>query len=565
MSVPDPLHWDTPIVDPHGRPTPEFIRKFNDQRANNDVTAADLAGKVSKGGDTMTGELILAGAPADPNGAATKDYVDTHSGGGRLSALTDVSLGVLSDGDDLTFDSVLGKWTNKQPTGGAGGTVVAYAFPCTGFNVADTGAFATLSNILIPTDSITVLSMVGQFNNLTIGNVYSMFIAEVNATTGAILSTVATAASRFTTTATGVQQHEFSLAAPVTLLAGHTYILALVITNGTGTSANRAFVNTSSTLAYDTLPLDQGKTLLQWGATAARMWYAQNSDAPTSGTPTNHGAGAYGLGIKYQLAGGGGTSSGREVLTANRTYFVATTGSDTNDGLTAGTPFATIQKAIDVACALDLSIFNVTIQVADGTYAAVTLKPYVGRGPITIVGNSTTPNNVVINNASGNAISSAAMCGNWQIQFLKLTAGGINIQAAAGSNITLTGVNHGTCGNYHMRALSGGQITIATSGYEISGGALRHLFAYLGGMITYNGPQTVTVVGTPNFSQQCAYAADNGAIQFNGGVAFTGAATGQRYLAQANGVIDTSASSGGSTTFFPGSVAGATATGGQYL
>ena len=60
----------------------------------------------------------------------------------------------------------------------------------------------------------------------------------------------------------------------------------------------------------------------------------------------------------------------REQLTANRTYYVRTDGSDGNNGLanSSGGAFLTIQKAIDTVAALDLSIYNVTVQVADGTY-----------------------------------------------------------------------------------------------------------------------------------------------------------------------------------------------------
>jgi hypothetical protein len=68
--------------------------------------------------------------------------------------------------------------------------------------------------------------------------------------------------------------------------------------------------------------------------------------------------------VHPSLVGGG-----RQILTANQAYYVRTDGSDSNTGLanTAGGAFLTIQKAIDTVAALDLSIYNVTIQVGNGT------------------------------------------------------------------------------------------------------------------------------------------------------------------------------------------------------
>src|SRR6185369_10759347 len=92
----------------------------------------------------------------------------------------------------------------------------------------------------------------------------------------------------------------------------------------------------------------------------------------------------------------------REKLTANRTYYVATTGLDTNTGLAVGTPFLTIQKAIDTAAGLDLGIFTITINVADGTYTGgMVPKTLVGAGGIIISGNTTTPTNCIVAVTSG--------------------------------------------------------------------------------------------------------------------------------------------------------------------
>jgi DNA-binding CsgD family transcriptional regulator len=81
-------------------------------------------------------------------------------------------------------------------------------------------------------------------------------------------------------------------------------------------------------------------------------------------------------------------SGGREVLTANRTYYVRTDGSNSNDGLsnTSGGAFLTIQKAIDIVAALDLSIYNVTIQVGSGTYTsgAAVNGAWIGAGIVAL-------------------------------------------------------------------------------------------------------------------------------------------------------------------------------------
>ncbi len=104
--------------------------------------------------------------------------------------------------------------------------------------------------------------------------------------------------------------------------------------------------------------------------------------------------------VSFPASGGA-----RELLTANRTYYVRTDGSDSNNGLanTSGGAFLTIQKAIDTAAALDLSIYNVTIQIADGTYtitSAILGKSAVSAGEIWFVGNETTPANVLLTSST---------------------------------------------------------------------------------------------------------------------------------------------------------------------
>lgn len=96
-----------------------------------------------------------------------------------------------------------------------------------------------------------------------------------------------------------------------------------------------------------------------------------------------------------------------------RTFYVRPDGSDTNTGLanTAVTAFRTIQKAINAAYSIDAKGSVVQIRVADGTYAE-SIRVYgrlVGAfddtdQPFRIIGNETTPANVVIRPVGADAV-----------------------------------------------------------------------------------------------------------------------------------------------------------------
>lgn len=91
-------------------------------------------------------------------------------------------------------------------------------------------------------------------------------------------------------------------------------------------------------------------------------------------------------------------------ITTQTNFYVSPVGSDLNDGLSAGSPFLTIQKAIDSIPTLVGGV--VQINLADGTYtnsALITTPPFFARTGnssfntvVKIVGNLTTPANVII-------------------------------------------------------------------------------------------------------------------------------------------------------------------------
>lgn len=253
----------------------------------------------------------------------------------------------------------------------------------------------------------------------------------------------------------------------------------------------------------------------------------------------------------------------REMLTANRTYYVRTDGSDSNDGLvnTSGGAFLTIQKAIDIVGGLDVSIYNVTISVQAGTYTGTNaIKNFVGAGRCTIegVGNTT-----IVNPTAASCFSLDGIKSLWTVKNLKVqtTTSGNGFSLILGSSLTINGVEFGACpSSIHIYA---GQqcIVFMTGNYTISGAAGYHYYAEVGGVIYVPGGITTTVSGTPAFTT-FANAVNLGTIR-SASQTFSGSATGTRCSVSVNAIIiGTGTAANG--TYFPGNVAGSTATGGQF-
>lgn len=258
----------------------------------------------------------------------------------------------------------------------------------------------------------------------------------------------------------------------------------------------------------------------------------------------------------------------RRMLTADATFYVdGAAGSDANDGLAPGAAaFATIQKAIDTAAGLDLGIHNVTISVADGTYAPFTLKRCVGAGAVSIVGNLTTPANVHVTSADDNVtiVRGENVVTIYTIRGVKLSAAGGGgrylLYGSGTTQIRFGNIDFGAATNHIycdlgalVRTLSG-----PDGNYTISAGAARHLWAFWGGLIYISGGMT-TLSGTPAFSTAFAVAGERAGIRSSG--TFSGSATGKRYEVTLNAVINTG---GGGAGYYPGNLTGTAASGGEY-
>lgn len=244
----------------------------------------------------------------------------------------------------------------------------------------------------------------------------------------------------------------------------------------------------------------------------------------------------------------------RDVLTANRSYYVRTDGSNSNNGLanTSGSAFLTIQKAIDTVATLDIATFSVTINVADGTYTGANTVngAWLGSGVVSVVGNTTTPANVIINPASGSCFR-AQNGGSLTVSGMEVR-GGVGLQASYGGMITAgSAMRFGTASAYQIYSAGGGKIFLNSS-YAIVGGALNHIQCGQGSVVTGTN-LTVTLTGTPAFTTAFISANGAGAEVDYFLNTFSGSATGSRYQAVNGGFISVA---GASITYLPGNAAG---------
>ncbi|MFS8051573.1 hypothetical protein QD357_01980 [Rhizobium sp. BR 317] len=260
-------------------------------------------------------------------------------------------------------------------------------------------------------------------------------------------------------------------------------------------------------------------------------------------------------------------SVAQPALSANRTYYVnGAGGNDGNNGLTAGTAFATIQRAIDVTASLNCNGFAISISVASGTYGAFNLRSLAGASSATLTGDTVTPSNVITG-----AIGAGGSTG-WKVEGLKPTvtgAGAHNLSVSGGSVTVgnmewpLNNNSGGSNGGAHMASGAGGTIFITGTQRIVGGATIAHMYAADGGAIRAAASQpTLNVVNVVGFTAfvnavggfiNCLYSSITGAANVNNGL---------KYSVSVNGSINTN---GAGVNYYPGPTAGTTATGGQYV
>lgn len=255
----------------------------------------------------------------------------------------------------------------------------------------------------------------------------------------------------------------------------------------------------------------------------------------------------------------------REKLTANLSLYVRTDGTDSTS-LTHGRvnsaagAFLTLQAAWNyVADKLDLNGFDVTINVAAGTYAGgvTASRPFVGRGNVTFTGDVATPSNVTV----GVFILSGGV---------QLRAGGLNFSKGAQTaclrisdcaKFSASALNRfsSTSGGHHVLVERNGIYELGANNEEVQGTVGgSHYYAIENGVIDITGGGDGTMSGT--FTCGSYVSALLGGQVYALGNTYSGTVTGARYIVSPGGTILTN---GGGTSYFPGSTPG-TARGGYY-
>ncbi len=251
----------------------------------------------------------------------------------------------------------------------------------------------------------------------------------------------------------------------------------------------------------------------------------------------------------------------RYVISENRDYYVATSGSDAANGSSA-TPWATLQHAYDwIQKNLDLYSCDVFVNAAPETFNA----GLMARGPL--VG-QIKPSSLTFRSTAA-VVSTVSSCftavygAMFRVEGFKVTSSHSGFVSDGNSFIELgAAIELSHCNWAHIHAVAGGRVSRYGVTYQITGGAPYGFLAEGGGKI-YDldsvGNFQNAGVGYGYF----AYSNQGGLIDFTG-TTFAGSsatATGQKFLVESNATISVN---GNSTYYLPGSTPGLATSGGWY-
>ena len=282
-------------------------------------------------------------------------------------------------------------------------------------------------------------------------------------------------------------------------------------------------------------------------------------------------------GTKFQIVNQTGVPA-IPTLIAPQTFWVnKNTGSDSNDGRAATVggghgPFATINRGVLETLKYNMNGYDQTINVANQTYnERVLLSETNGAGTVKLVGNTGTPDSVVIQAPSGrHAVFQTG--GSYSMDGFKLIAGNppsvsgdaMDCLDMDGGDMVMMNISFGTAQRSHMQVNFDAHLIVAYGTIKIAGNATQHIATSGSGVAQYgiaggNWP-FYTIPAGVNFEQ---FAESDSAGYMNirfSSVTGSGNVSGPKYFCDLNGVI----AAAGDENYLPGSSAGSTDRGGQY-
>src|SRR5262245_10473965 len=288
-------------------------------------------------------------------------------------------------------------------------------------------------------------------------------------------------------------------------------------------------------------------------------------------------------GVNFAVSGG----TFLPILTANTTWYVnASTGDDSlYDGTTPTVsaphgPFKTIGKAMNEIFKYGPSVYLATINVAAGTYNESVATPNI-PGPTTLI-QGAGATQTLVKGPAGTMYTFAVSGGN-TMRLHDLFADHLSgpydspgmFRAQAHSAMQTHNCASGSVSQgYIFQADAGGSMGIGTHTFNSGSVAVGGMLAQRGGIIgildylpANPTAPTLTFAGPFTTTGPFAYAITTGTIgpaeaPYTSSWAGGGNVTGQKWQAALNGVLS---SAGGGVNWYPGTVAGAATSGGQYL
>lgn len=260
----------------------------------------------------------------------------------------------------------------------------------------------------------------------------------------------------------------------------------------------------------------------------------------------------------------GGTITGvfgaaRTVLSTNTALFVAKTGSDANDCLTAPTACLTFARVVALfENTIDCAGFTLTVNVANGTdYAPFfSSKAVPGCSTVSVVGNVGTPASVDIHNAAGDAFQVNGSA--------NITLAGVSLRASnnclnvSSGKLQTSAITWDSCGALAMEISNFAQVTHTGNCTINATGSPYNSFMHVTNMSFLTmASGTCTLVGTPQYNVFFLGCSENAVISFPSFVWSGGATTPSlRYNIHQGCTVETPNGGVYDITYLPGSTGG---------